>query len=51
MSSLVNKHTEVITLRMTGTFHTEQALARGTQIAGEVRGLLTACKAIEPSLG
>ncbi|AOG01165.1 MAG: succinate--CoA ligase subunit alpha [Blastomonas fulva] len=39
MSILVNKHTKVITQGMTGatgTFHTEQALAYGTQMVGGV---------------
>ncbi len=39
MSILVNKHTKVLTQGMTGatgTFHTEQALAYGTQMVGGV---------------
>ncbi len=39
MSILVNKNTKVITQGMTGatgTFHTEQALAYGTQMVGGV---------------
>ena len=39
MSILINKHTKVITQGMTGatgTFHTEQALAYGTQMVGGV---------------
>jgi succinyl-CoA synthetase alpha subunit len=39
MSILVNKNTRVITQGMTGetgTFHTEQALAYGTQMVGGV---------------
>ena len=39
MSILVNKHTKVITQGMTGatgTFHTEQALAYGTQMVAGV---------------
>ena len=39
MSILVNKHTKVITQGMTGatgTFHTEQAVAYGTQMVGGV---------------
>ena len=39
MSILVNKHTKVITQGMTGatgTFHTEQALAYGSQMVGGV---------------
>ena len=39
MSILINKHTKVITQGMTGatgTFHTEQALAYGTQMVAGV---------------
>ena len=39
MSILVNKHTKLITQGMTGatgTFHTEQALAYGSQMVGGV---------------
>jgi succinyl-CoA synthetase alpha subunit len=39
MSILVNKHTKVITQGMTGetgTFHTQAALAYGTQMVGGV---------------
>jgi hypothetical protein len=39
MSILINKNTRVITQGMTGatgTFHTEQALAYGTQMVGGV---------------
>jgi succinyl-CoA synthetase alpha subunit len=39
MSILINKSTKVITQGMTGatgTFHTEQALAYGTQMVGGV---------------
>ena len=57
MSILVNKNTKVITQGMTGetgTFHTQQALAYGTQMVGGVtpgKGgtTISACRYSTPS--
>ena len=54
MSILVNKNTKVITQGMTGetgTFHTQAALAYGTQMVGGIQGLSDFLNAAADALG